>query len=195
MAIDFTVAAGDHLVLDEHPPAHLAGTMSRLEIRTFSDLVGSGAVSSNEALSHMITAAKRVTEASLAPTGRGVLIPGTRRPDLQRFGGFAAATTALRSADSNTFWQIFREIEPSQVAALTATTNLTPILPVSFKNVMEKFKVYLFKNVVVEVGATLELASSVKKFTCHDLLIKRSGKILVRGSGTLIKTFSIKGEK
>jgi len=57
------------------------------------------------------------------------------------------------------------------------------------------FNKYVFSNVTVEQRAVLQIDTSVNALVCHDLLIKKLGKMVAVGGGLRINAFSIKGEQ
>lgn len=197
MAIDLSVGEGTSVVLDENPPAALAGSIQQVQIRTLNDLVDLGLVSSREELNQLLDSAKKVTAEML--TRRETFVPfvrihGTTRPDLRRFGSFMAAAPEVSPSESRGFWRAVRGIDPRRLATVTPGMDLISVISPAALRIVGFYK-YLFNNITVEPSAVLEVGVNVQTLECHDLLIKKTGRIIVEGSGVVIKASSIKGEQ
>jgi len=196
LAKDLIVKQGTTLVLNEKPPADLAPSLKKAEIKTFNDLVNHG-VLTDDNLDELLKAAKKVTTEALTRRETfhpRVRVPGTLRPDLRRFGAFMAAAPGFHRSEYNTFWRIARSIEPNKIESVTKSTNIKSVL---MPSAIAGWKIpikYLFNDVTVEPGATLTIASTISQFECHDLLIKKTGVIKVEGS-CFFKCNSMEGEQ
>lgn len=193
MADDLTVVQGTTLVLDENPPPTLAPSFQRVRINTFNDLVERGVIKSQSTVDRLLNSAIEVTRATL--TRRETFTPfvsviGTTRPDLRRFGSFVAATSDVNPTESHTFWRLARSIDPQALSTVKTDTTLQPYLHPALSVINQ----YLFQDVVVEPNSVLTVHSAVTLLFCRDLLIKRTGRIVVQGS-TRISAFSIEGEQ
>ena len=196
MEDNLTVEEGTTVVLDENPPAELAGNLHRVRIRTLNDLVELGAVSSHEKLNQLLDSAKEVTATTLKR--RDTFVPfvpvhGTTRTDLRRFGSFMAAAPEASSSEGTAFWRTVRGINPHAIATVDSSTHLTAALyPWSkYRKIFE----YRLQDITVEHGAVLMIGAKVQSLNCKDLLIKRTGRIVAKGSGTVIKAHSVEGEQ
>lgn len=198
MANNLIVAQGTTIVLSKQPPANLAGSMQRLQIHTLKDLVSHGMVKSDATLTALLDAAKSATAGAL--TSRDTFTPfvpvrGTSRSDLRRYGSFIAATSTVSRTESESFWRIAREIEPVKLATVNPTSDLSALVSRGVLERLREFLKYFFNDVTIESGATLQLGGAVKNLSCHDLFIRRTGRIVIEGSGTQITAHSIKGER
>ena len=196
MEDNLTVEEGTTVVLDENPPAELAGNLHRVRIRTLNDLVELGAVSSHEKLNQLLDSAKEVTATTLKR--RDTFVPfvpvhGTTRPDLRRFGSFVAAAPDASSSEGIMFWRTVRGINPHEIATIDPSTHLTADL-YPWSRYRPIF-LYRLQNITVERGAVMTIGAKVQSLRCYDLLIKKTGRIVVKGSGTVIKAHSVKGEQ
>lgn len=195
MAMDIVVQPGTELRLSEEAPQGFESALTRLQVRTLGDLVDLGLVSSREALGRMLESARQVTARAL--TSREAFTPfvpirGTRQPDLRRFGAFLAASQEP-PMEQQSFWQLAREIEPRALATLKPTTDLSTVLSPGMAAQLGRYWSVLVNDVTVEQNATLVVGKNIKKFSCHDLLIKKGGRLIVQSSGAFIQAHSIQG--
>lgn len=188
---DLIVKQGTYVTLDANPPHEIAGSMQRVKINNLQDLVDTGAVRSRDVLDKLLAGAQRATasvihlrETYFPP----VMVYGTTRPDLRRFSAFRAEVPEAPSADTEIFWRLARAVEPTKLAAMTPITHLGSLS----SRLREIFK-YQFKNVTVESNSVLTLAPVVDVFQCGNLTIQKGAKIVVQGSGIVIKASSIQG--
>lgn len=198
MAIDLVVPKNTSVILNAEPQDALKAQMKRLNIQTFGDLAAQKVVASASTIDRMLTAAKKVTQEAL--TRRETFtpfrpIPGTARTDLQRFGGFMAALPSEHPMEVKIFWLVARSIEPTKLQQIDKDTPIQAFLDIGSRLALAKFVMFLFQDITVESGATLEIQKSVKILAANNVLIKRTGRIVVKGTGTTIKAFSIKGEQ
>lgn len=191
MPQDLLVKEGTHVLLDEQPPQSMVEALQRVKINTLQDLVNVGVVRSREALDKLIQSAQAATTSALrsretyAPPVRVV---GMARSDLRRFPAFRAAVPEVHSADADIFWRVVRDLEP------TAIAHMTPASTLSWANLhLREILKYLFNDVEIYSNAVLTLAPKVQVFECRNLIIRRGGKIVIQGTGTVIKAFSIQG--
>lgn len=194
---DLVVAAGTTIVLNDTPPVDLEGNLERVHIRTLNDLVDQGIIKSRENLDRLLGSSKTVTTAALRDRATFtplVRVVGRSDPDLRRFGSFRAASSGISSVEMQSFWRIARLVDPEQLAGVTVESDLSRAINSSHINLKDILK-FLFDNVTVESGATLRIEPSVQAFQCHDLLIKRSGRVVVAGGGLHITAHSIAGEQ
>ena len=198
MAIDLSVAQGTSVVLDENPPAALAGSIQQVQIRALNDLVDLGLVSSREELNQLLDSAKKVTAETL--TRRETFVPfvrihGTTRPDLRRFGSFMAVAPEVSPSASRGFWRAVRGIDPQRLATVTLDMDLRSVINPASRRIISGLYNYFFRDITVEPGAVLKVGANVQTLMCNDMLIKKTGRIIVEGSGVVIKASSIKGEQ
>jgi hypothetical protein len=198
MVSDLVVESGQTVVLDENPPPNLGANVEKLKINTLNDLVGMGIISSQKELENLISSAKKVTTTALTSSETFtpfVNVTGTTRPDLKRFGSFMASSPSVKPTEINTFWRIVRTVDPVKLESITAETDLSSIIHSSMLDAIGKLTLFNFKDVTVESNGVLEIHDPVQVLRCNDLLIKKYGRIVVKGSGVVIKAHSIKGEK
>jgi hypothetical protein len=202
MAQDLVVREGTTVELSDTPSAALQESLQRTQLRTLRDLVNMGVVASEERLHQLLTAAKTVTAETLRrPTTFTpfVAVPGTARTDLRRFGSFLAETQGAGAAhplEVNAFWRVARAIEPTQLAEIDLDTPIANLRsPIGNVVINPAIYHYLFRNVTVEPHSSLVIRPNIQSFRCGDLLIKRAGRIVVQGSGVVIKAHSIQGEQ
>lgn len=195
MATDLTVPEGQVVVFDDDAEPSLQTYLEKVPVETLDDLVTNGLVSSHDHLASMLDAAREVTDTSLrsiSSTREVPLVAGSGRMDLGRYRPFAIRTSDVSESERDGFWRIFRAIPSSSVTKVTTSTKLKDL---GLSRVQPVVIAALFKDVTIEAGATLTFAGKVKKMSCGDLLIKRTGRIKVVGSGLVIKAGSIKGEQ
>jgi hypothetical protein len=198
MVRNLNVAEGTTIVLNENPPADLAENLQNIRIRTLNDLVENGVINSTTTLNQLLDAAKTATADAL---GRRetftpfVPIYGTSRPDLRRFGSFLAAVPTIQSSESEIFWRVARSINPQALHTIDINTDLSRVVltPGTLERLSDIAK-YYFQDVVVEPYGVLTLGSTVKVLQCRDLLIKKTGRIVVNGGGAKIVAYSIQGQ-
>lgn len=191
MANDLTVPSGTTLTLDDNPPEHLRSNLERIPIVTFNDLISVGFVSSEDALKTLLDSAKEATRHALSRRDvQQLRVQGTTRIDLRRFGNFTLAAHNTMHQEQSAFWKLYRDIEPQAAVKIDLNAKITDLLRI--RHVVYKF---LFKNVVIEQNATLEIKKPTNTFWCNELLIKKTGRIVVKKNGVRIKAFSIQGEQ
>ena len=195
MASNLVVEQGNAVTLDENPPPELADSFQQVQINTLSDLVEHGIVESQDTVTELLDVAKDATALALMNRRETFTpletVPGTIRPDLRRFGNVVSAVPDISPVEVNSFWQIVRAIDPPVLSSVTPGMNLASVIP-SWVPILYKY--FLFNDVTVEANSTLTVTASVQKLNCHNLLIKKTGRILIQGSGVVIKAFSVKGE-
>jgi hypothetical protein len=185
MASNLVVGEGQMVALDESPPPQFEEAFKMVEISSFRDLVRHNLIESEDTLNVLFEAAQAATRSALNTTGTFRRVPGTlRRPDLGRFGAFAAAAPEVHPAETQMFWSAAREIPP------VALVSARDVLEVQFSKI-RMIPTYFFADVTIEPSATLSVTA--KKLTCHALLIKHTGKLRVVGSGLIINASSIQG--
>lgn len=191
MAIDLTVSSGTTLTLDDNPPEHLRSSLEHIPVQTFHDLIKAGFVSSEDSLKRLLDSAKDATKHALTRKDVPQLkVPGTTRIDLQRFSNFSLAASNTIMREQSAFWKLYRDIEPHTAVKLDLAANISDLLKI--KIVINK---YLFRDVVIEPNAILEFKKPTNTFWCNELLIKKTGRIVVKKNGVHIKAFSIQGEQ
>lgn len=191
MANDLTVPSGTTLTLDDNPPEHLRSNLERIPIITFNDLISAGFVSSEDALKRLLDSAKEATKHALSRRDvQQIRVQGTTRIDLRRFGNFTLTAHNTMHQEQSAFWKLYREIEPQAAVKIDLNAKITDLLRI--RHIVYKF---LFNNVVIEQNATLEIKKPTNTFWCNELLIKKTGRIIVKKNGVRIKAFSIKGEQ
>src|SRR5262245_56189801 len=189
-----TIPAGKTIVLDAKPSATLAPAFVRSQLTTFSDLAKFGVIKSADIVKKLLDASKAVTADALKnPDTFQPFVPivGTSTADLRRYGALVAATPGVVEFERDIFWRVFRDIDEQSVATVKAASKLVDL---NVDPSQLSFNKYLFANVTVEQHAVLQIDSSVNALVCHDLLIKKLGKVVAVGSGLRINAFSIKGE-
>jgi hypothetical protein len=188
------------LLTAERPDAAIAGALTTEKVERLSDLVRLGVVKSDQELDRLINAAKAATAAALADSS--TLSPANRLPgrrtlmDLRRFPRVLSEVPDANRLAVDTVWRIVRRVEPSAVAAIDGNTNLSDMRIVG--RVTERWDEihhFRFANVTVEAGAVLDIAPDVHVFSAGDLLIRRTGRIDVRGASLVIRAESIQGEQ
>jgi len=189
-----TISAGKTIVLDDNPSATLAPAFVRSQLTTFSDLAKFGVIKSADTVKKLLDASKAVTADALkSPDTFQPFVPiiGTSTADLRRYGALVAATPGVAEFERSIFWRVFRDIDAVSAATVKPDSKL-----VDFNVDLNQlsFNKYVFANVTVEQHAVLQIDTSVNALVCHDLLIRRLGKIVAVGSGLRINAFSIKGE-
>jgi hypothetical protein len=197
MAEDLTVGRGTTLVLDENPPAQAAGGFQQIHFRALNDLVDHAVIGSATTADALLEAAKMATAGAL--TRRETFTPfvpvvGTTRPDLRRYGSFLAAAPNVHPGEAQSFWRVARAINPTALASVALDTDLTTV-GLARSPILSPFYKYLFNDVVIEPTSTLAIAPAVHMFSCNNLLIKKTGRIVVQSSGLKISAFSIQGEQ
>lgn len=196
MANNLTINEGLTIVLDGNPPAEMAVNLQRIQINTLEDLVSNGIIESQSTLQELLNSAQVVTADALSNSETFtpfVRVPNSTRTDLRRFGSFIAATPDTLPSERQAFWRIARQIEPRLLSSLTSSQ----VLATSASNSrLSEIISYFFQNVTVEANAVLQINSAVQVFTCNELLVRRSGRIVVNGSNSLkINAFSIEAEQ
>ncbi len=195
MTSNLTVTQGSTVVLNEQPPASLAGNFQQVQINTLDDLVTHGIIESPDTIRKLLEAAKDTTASALATRRKTfvpfVAVPGTMRPDLRRFSSFTAAVPDVSPAEVHSFWRVARAIDPSILSTVKVGDALKSAPRI---RVIPGMNHYTFKDITVEANGILTVAASVHRVRCGNLLIKNTGRILVEGGGVVIKAFSLKGE-
>lgn len=192
MPKDLIVKQGTQVILDEKPPQTIAGALQRVTINKLQDLVDVGAVRSRDALDKLLSAAKEATSSAIRSreTYRPmVTVPGTTLPDLRRFGAFRAAAPEVHDSDTQIFWRLARDMPPAALATVTAATDVSSMVSTRLRSILK----YLFNDVEVQSNSVLTLAPTIHVFQCGNLTIRTGGKIVIQGSGIVIKAFSIQG--
>ena len=190
--MDLIVKQGTNVALDESPPQAIAGALQRVKINNLQDLVDAGTVSSRKALDKLLIAAQTATASAIRLRETytpAVRVYGTTLPDLRRLGAFRAAAPEVPSSDADIFWRVVRDIKPATLATVTPATDLSSLVSRRFGEILK----YLFGDVEVQSNSVLTLAPNIHVLQCHNLTIRKGGKILVRGSGIVIKASSIQG--
>lgn len=202
MTQDLVVLEGSTVELTDAPPTALQGNFNQIQVRTLRDLVTTGMIDSEEKLHQLLASAQNVTAVALSNPATFtpfVAVSGTLRTDLRRFGSFLADTQVrgvTNRLEVDSFWRVARAIEPSQLATIDLDTPLANVRTVvSGSLINARIYQYLFRSITVEPHSNLVIAPTVRALTCHDLLIHRTGKIIVQGSGVVIKAHSIQGEQ
>lgn len=195
MAENLTIPRGRTYSFDDDVEPTLRQYVKTAAIEKLDDLVENGLVRSRDDLNSMLDSARAATDTalrSIARTPDATFVPGTRRIDLGRFRPFAIGAAEVAHADRGAFWRIVREVPSDRIATLKPDTPLTALISSAQLQIMSWV---LANDVTVEPGATLHFAGSVKTLTCRDLLIKKTGKIQVQGSGLVVRARAIKGEQ
>jgi hypothetical protein len=190
-----TISAGKTIVLDDNPSATLAPAFVRSQLTTFSDLAKFGVIKSADTVKKLLDASKAVTADALKNPGTFqpfVPIVGMSTVDLRRYGAVVAATPSVTEFERSIFWRVFRDIDAPTAATVKADSKLVDF---NVDPSQLSFNKYLFANVTVEQHAVLQIDSSVNALVCHDLLIRKLGKVVTVGGGLRITAFSIKGEQ
>src|SRR5262245_26066344 len=190
-----TITAGKTVVLDDNPSATLAPAFVRAQLTAFSDLAKFGVIKSADSVKKLLDASKAVTADALRnPDTFEPFVPivGTSTADLRRYGALVAATPSVVEFERDIFWRVFRDIDAQSAATIKPDSQLVDL---NIDPSQLSFNKYLFTNVTVEQYAVLQIDSSVNAFVCHDLLIKKLGKVVAVGGGLRINAFSIKGEQ
>lgn len=192
MNTDLTVSSGTILTLDDNPPEHLKNNFERIQITALEDLVTTGFVQSEDTLNHLLDSAKAVTTHALSLRNEPLpRIPGTSRIDLRRFDKFTLLTSDAASHEQNIFWKLFREIPPLSSKNIDSKTKLEGIINVNLPIV----NLYRFQNVTVEPNAVLEFKKEINTLLCKDLLVRKTGRIVIQRGSLHINAFSIQGEQ
>lgn len=192
MPDDLIVQQGTTITLDDNPKGALEAARQVVQLKTFEDFFNHEIVSSRTALEQMINATKEATQIALtnkdtfSPT---VNVRGTNRPDLRRFGNFAAASSEATTHEKSTFWRFIRAVPPERVATLDMKTSLVSA-GLSHLSIIAK---YLFRDLTIEENATLLIKGKQQFIHAGDILIKQKGRIVINGSGLRIKANSIEG--
>lgn len=193
MPADLTVPEGTTVVFDDAPTQDLAPYVERVTVERLSDLVEAGLVRSPEALDAMLESGRHVTARAIENLGtqRPVRrLAGTGRVDLGRFASFEHTVAEDTAAtDRRAFWRVFRAIDPTLVRRIKPSDVLK--LGPSIADLVK----ILTKDCTIEPGATLQFSGKEKFFLCGDLLIRRTGRIVVNGAGITISAASIQGEQ
>nr|WP_300150561.1 hypothetical protein [Propionicimonas sp.] len=190
MPENLVVSANTVLTVGDDPGPELDAYVERVEVRTFSDLVQAGLIR-EKALNGLLDAGKQVTVRALenlSTTRDTRFVPGTRRLDLGRYTAFSGASAEARPIEQAAFWRFFREIEPTSAAKVTKDWEFA-------STAAGRLIKLLTTDCTIEAGATLEFTGAQKGFFCRHLLIRRTGRIVVRGGGVSIRATSIKGEQ
>ena len=198
MPDNLVVPENQTVVLDDNPPAAFAGAWERYRITTLDDLVNIGIVRSRDNLATLLSAAQAATGAALRREGRITPAPGIDRVDLRRRDDFLSTAATVDAGEALAFWRVARGIDPYQIGGIEPGTAIGPAVRRhrQFIDVLEHdYLRYAFQNVEVQAGGTLEFARSVATFVCMDLVIRRNGRIVVKGDGLLISANSIQGEQ
>ena len=193
LPIDLIVPASETVVLDEKPTNPYAGSRVEYKIDTLDDLVKIGAVSSQDNLKKLLSAAKEATRMALNTretfTPRVTIPGGLDRADLRRFGTFLAKTGGEKDPEKAIFWRVIRSVEPKKIESLLTSTRLPTVVLITG---------FLFKDITVQPNATLLISVSAQQsqvLQANNILIKKTGKIKTLGGSLVIKAFSIKGEQ
>lgn len=196
MAQNLAVPQGATVTLDENPPAQLAGALQRIQIRTLDDLVSHGLIASSATLSRLLDGAKQVTAEAVSRRETYsplVRIPGTPRIDLRRYGGFRAATPDVPELEASLFWRMVRAIPPTALGGIAQNTDLIAAPGVRINPKLGELIKFNFNDIEVQPNAVLAIKPTVQALTCNSLMIRRTGRIVVQGSGAVIRAFSIQG--
>jgi hypothetical protein len=183
------------MTLKENPRGGiLEAAHQQVRLDVFSDLVKEGIVGSDAVLNHMLEAAKTATNEAL--TNRSTFTPfvpvrGTTQPDLRRLGTFIAASPDANPGEQSTFWRLARDVPPSAVANLKASTKLTEVGLGRFSNISK----FLFTDVTIETNGVLQVTGTIQVMLAKNVLIKKGGRIMVNGGGFQVKATSIQGEQ
>lgn len=194
MAENLTVPRGQTYRFDDDVEPGLRQYVSTVAIEKLDDLVDSGLVGSKNDLTSMLDSARAATDTALQSIARSpdaAFVPGTRRIDLGRFRPFAIRSAEVAHADRDAFWRIVREVPSDRIATLKRDTRLTGVIA----SPQLVIGLVAAQDVTVEPGATLHFAGSVKTLKCRDLLIKKTGRIEVKGSGLVVRARAIKGDQ
>jgi hypothetical protein len=187
MAKNLIVPEGQRLDLSEKVPANLADAVQSVAIESFNDLVKGGLVRSDEDLKAFLDSAQSATKAALEEPGPPRPVPGTlHRFDLQRFGRFIAGVPKTHPGEAKIFWNVARDLPPSiLLSRVKVNTKLTDLRGGLVLRLLH------FLDITIEPAATLVVKAS--KLSCGDLLIKKTGKLVVQGGGLYLKAVSIQG--
>lgn len=199
MAENLIVKQGTQVILNETPPQALSGALEYVKINKLQDLVDADVVSSKDTLEKLLHSAQTATASviNLRDTYTPmVIVPGTKRPDLRRFGAFRAAAPEVSSTEAAIFWRVVRDIEPTALASVTTAADIT-MVP-AYANWFQKWGKrgliqFRLKDVEVEPNAKLVLGPAVNVFRCRNLKIYKGGQIVVQGNAIWIHAFSIQG--
>jgi hypothetical protein len=194
MANNLTISGGTTIVLNENPTVELSESLQRIQINTLEDLVDAGVIDSQEKLQNLLNSAQLVTEEALSRRETFtpfIRVPGSSRDDLGRFGSFIAATPNILPSERHGFWRIARRIEPISMANITTAVDLNGVVPLPSRQLLN----FIFNNIEVESNAVLQIQSTVQLLSCNQLLIRRTGRIVVNGNSLKIQAFSIAGEQ
>ena len=198
MAENLVVPENETVVLDDNPPAAFAGAWERHRITALDDLVNIGIVRSRDNLATLLSAAQAATGAALRREGRITPAPGIDRVDLRRRDDFLSTAATVDAGEALAFWRVARGIDPYQIGGIEPGTAIGSAVRRhrQFVDILEHdYFRYAFQNVEVQSGGTLEFTRSVASFVCMDLVIRRNGRIVVKGDGLLISAYSIQGEQ
>lgn len=193
MPADLLVREGTTVVFDDNPGPDAEPYVERVRIERLSDLVDAGLVRSPDTLEQLLEAGKDVTTRAI--TNLDVVRPvrrvaGTGRVDLGRFASFDHAAGDVAPGERQAFWRFFREVDPTLVKRLTASEVLAVRKPW-----MKEIVKVLTADCTVEPGATLVFDGSDKWFMCGHLMIRKTGRIRVKGGAVSIHAKSIEGEQ
>ena len=198
MPDDLVVPENQTVVLDDNPPAAFVAARERFRVASLDDLVDIGIVRSRDNLATLLSAAQSATSAALRREGRITPAGGVDRVDLRRRDDFLSTAATVDAGEALAFWRVARGIDPYRIGEIEAATEIgAAIRPHrQFVDLLERdWLRYAFQNVEVQAGGTLEFARSVATFVCMDLVIRRNGRIVVKGDGLLISANSIQGEQ
>lgn len=184
--MDLVTNRNTQLVLDADQPdpalsaAHFARPIERL-----TDLVDLG-LTTKTSLNAMLTAARESTQDALGRPGRPVFVPGTRRPDLQRYSGYLNRLSGQSDLEKRAVWTTLRTLNPATLARL----KIDDVLRIPGW----VFKGFLFDDVTVTQGSTLVVAPSTTLLTARHIVIEKSAQIVVKGTSLAIRATSIQGQ-
>lgn len=189
MPDDLVVGANAVLTISDDPGPGLDTFVERVPVTRLSDLVSAGLVRES-VLTELLKAGKAVTAQALSevtPARRVPFVPGSRRLDLGRYTAFTAASAKALPSEQSVFWKYFREVEPFAAGKVTIDTEISQTISALIR--------LWTQDCTIEPGGTLQFTGSQKGFICRNLLIKRTGRIVVRGVGVSIRANSIQGEQ
>lgn len=164
-----------------------------VKIERLADLVTHGIVRSEVILNEMLQSSKAATDTALRDPRRFsplVTVRGTRLPDLRRRGDFTMGSASASPVEQQAFWSIVRKLPPQKMEKFDISAAFV-------KNGLFKWTVlkYLLGDLTIESGGTLSITGKRKLVYANDVVIRRSGRILVSGNGLHLKAKSIFGEQ
>lgn len=173
------------VILDaDQPEAAWAPARVERTIERLTDLVDLG-LTTRDNLVRMLGAARAATEDALGRPGRAVFVPGTRRPDLQRYSGYLSRLGGEDSVEHRTVWSALRAVNVGTLTRLKIEDALRLSDWV--------YKGFFFSDVTVSAGSTLVIAPSTKVLHAKHIVIHKSGRLVVQGASLAIKATSIQG--